>query len=169
MMEELSILQKQPDAASCFATSIAMVINEPVADVIAAVNKPYKDIIHFGRPGSMKFRGHHPQDFTEYLQNKGWAMVINYGRWPASHLYDKKCMLCGGTGKFKGRWEEGNLLVHGNNGVLQYGNHFCAWIDGMVYNPNGTVYEFHTTNLIGFHPIYRLEQRNVSDRQTGDR
>lgn len=149
-------MQEQPDNMSCFVTAIAMVIGKPVAEVIEKVGKPYKDIIHFGRPGSLKYRGHHPQDFTEYLQNEGWAMVINYARWPAQHFFLKGCLLCGGKGKFKGRWEEGNLLVKNNVGVLQYGNHFCAWDGHKIYNPNGQIYDFHTTNLIGFHPLFRI-------------
>lgn len=163
-------VQIQPDAASCFATSIAMVIDKPVYEVIESVGKDYLAILHPGRPGSLKYRGHHPQDFTEYLQNLGFAMVINYGKWPVQHLYDKGCMLCGGSGKFKGKWEEGNLLVQGNNGVLQYGNHFCAWIDNKVINPSdGSISDFYTTRLIGFHPIFKIKREaDVSDRQASD-
>lgn len=150
-------IQIQPDSASCFATAIAMVIDKPVAEVISKVNKPYMDIIHPGREGSLKFRGHHPQDFTKYLQDEGWCLTINYSRWPAQHFYEKGCLLCGGKGKFKGRWEDGDLLIFGNVGVLQYGNHFCAWDGSKVYNPtNGEVTDFYTFRLIGFHPLYRI-------------
>ena len=160
-------MQTQPDGASCLVTAIAMVIDLPVEEVIAGVDKPYKDVIHFGKIGSMKFRGHHPQDFTKFLQDRGWALVVNYARWPAQHLFEKKCLLCGGSGKFKGRWEEGDLLVEGNVGILQYGNHFCAWDGELVYNPNGTTYPFHTTRLIGFHPLYRIQRNeNLLNRPT---
>lgn len=163
------MIQIQPDKASCFATAIAMVIEVPVEEVIAKVNKPYKDIIHPGRPGSLKYRGHNPQDFTEYLQSIGWALVINYGKFPIYHPYDKKCLLCGGSGKFKGRWEEGNLLIKDNVGILQYGNHFCAWKDQKVINPtDGSISDFHTFRLIGFHPMYRIQQ-NVLNGSTSNR
>ena len=162
-------LQKQPDEASCMPTAIAMVIGVPVEELIAEIDKPYKDIIHFGRPGALKYRGFHPQDFTKYLQDKGWALVVNYGRWPAHHMYDKKCILCGGTGKFKGRWEEGNLLTQGNVGLLQYNNHFCAWDGEKVYNPNGTIEPFHTHNLIGFHPMYRIANNVLSNGPASER
>jgi hypothetical protein len=149
-------------------TAIAMVIDVPVQELIEEINKPYKDVIHFGAQGSMKFRGHHPQDFTKYLQDKGWALVINYGRWPAIHFHSSKCLLCGGSGKFKGRWEEGDLLTEGNVGLLQYQNHFCAWDGNKVYNPsNGEISDFYTTRLSGFHPMYRI-CKDVSNRQASD-
>lgn len=163
------VMQEQPDNASCLITAIAMVIDVPVVTLIEEVGKPYKDIIHFGRPGSLKYRGHHPQDFTKVLLDRGWALVINYARWPAMHFFDRKCLMCGGTGKFKGRWEDGNLLINGNKGILQYGHHFCAWDGEQVYNPNGQIYDFHTTNLIGFHLLLPVRnEQNVSDRPTSE-
>ena len=165
-------LQVQPDAASCFITAVSMVIDRPVKEVIAAVDKPYKDIVHIGAPGSMKYRGHHAQDFNEYLQSIGWCLVLNYAKWPVQHVHSipKKCLLCGGTGKFKGRWEESNLLLANNVGVLQYGNHFCAWDGEKIYNPKGEIQEFHTTKLLGFHPMYQIRRdENVPDRPTGHR
>lgn len=152
------ILQTQPDAASCLVTSIAMVIDKPVQEVIDAVDKPYKNIVHFGAPGSMKYRGHHPQDFYQYLEDLGWCLVLNYANWPVHHYHTvpKKCMLCGGTGKYKGKWEESNLPLKGNVGLLQYGNHFCAWDGFKVYNPKGEIQDFHTTWLYGFHPMHRI-------------
>ena len=149
-------LQLQADKASCFITAISMVIDKPVAEVIEAVGKEHMKILHPGREGSMKYRGHHPQDFTEYLQNNGWCISINYAKVPIFHMHIKNCMMCGGKGKFKGRTEEFNLLTEGNVGILQYANHACAWDGEMVFDPNGTTYEFHTTRLIGFHPLYRI-------------
>lgn len=158
-------LQLQPDPASCFITSVAMVIDMPVADLIQLVGKNHREILHPGRPGSLKYRGHHPQDFTEVLQNLGWCMVLNYAKIPISHFYDKGCLLCGGSGKFKGRWEETNLLTANNVGILQYQNHACAWDSEMVLDPNGSTYAFHTTRLIGFHPLHRIQpNENISHR-----
>ena len=152
-------LQLQPDKASCFITSIAMVIGMPVDDLILEVNKTenmHTKILHPGRAGSLKYRGHHPQDFTEYLQSIGWCLVINFSKLPVFHMHNKKCLMCGGSGKYKGRWEESNLLVEGNIGILQYANHACAWDGDKVFDPNGTSYEFHTSRLIGFHPMYKI-------------
>jgi len=152
-----SRLQVQPDSASCFITSIAMVMNYPVEDLIKEVGKDHTAILHPGRTHGLKYRGHHYQDLTETLLNHGWALIPNYGRYPISHMYPKGCMLCGGSGKFKGKWEEGNLLISRGEGVLQYATHSCAWIDGKVYNPCGKIQEFHTTNLTGFHLMLKVQ------------
>lgn len=149
-------LQVQPDHASCFITSIAMVMDYPVLKLIEEVGKDHTQILHPGRVGAMKYRGHHYQDLTEVLLNHGWMMAPNFGRYPIAHMYPKGCLLCGGSGKFKGKWEEGNLLISRGNGVMQYDGHSCAWIDGKLYNPAGKIQEFHTSSLIGFHLMKQI-------------
>lgn len=158
-------LQVQPDPASCMITAIAMIINEPVEELILKINgednpRKHLSIIHPGREKSMKYRGFHVQDFTDYLEDIGWCISLNYARVPLMHPYfkPKMCLMCGGSGKFKGRWEEYNLRLEGNEGILQYNNHSCAWIDDMVYNPCGKIEEFYTTGLIGFHRMYRIDK-----------
>lgn len=151
-------LQIQPDPASCFITSIAMVMNIPVAQLIEEVGVDHMSILHPGRPGSYMYRGHHIQDLTETLLNHGWVITPNWAKYPISHMYPKGCIMCGGSGKFKGKWVEGNLLISRANGVMQYQGHSCAWIDGQLYNPCGKIQEFHTTLLVGFHPLFKVNQ-----------
>jgi len=135
-----------------------MVMDYPVEKLIEEVGKDHRQILHPGRESSMKYRGHHIQDLTEALLKHGWVIVMNYARYPISHPYfNGRCLMCGGSGKFKGKWEEGNLLIKGNKGVLQYGHHSCAWDGEKVYDPAGQIYDFHTTNLIGFHPMFQIK------------
>lgn len=155
-------LQTQPDKASCFITCVAMIIGEPVEELIKKINgdvdNRHLHILHPGRQGGLKFRGHHPQDIQPYLNSIDWCMITQYFKVPFVHaFYDKKCYLCGGTGKFKGKYEDYDLEIT-DVGILQYWNHDCAWIDGKVYNPSGKIDPMTKTGLVGFHPFYKINR-----------
>lgn len=157
-------LQTQPDGASCFVTALAMVMGVPVLELIEEIGIDHREILHPGKPGALKYRGHHIQDVLEAVINHGWCIMTMYKKYSVSHLFfNKRCIACGGTGKFKGVMVDGNLLMKGNVGILQYGNHMCAWDGKLVYNPVGRVEEFHTTRLIGFHPMFRIQQHDISN------
>lgn len=161
LLAQSTRLQVQPDRASCFITSVAMVIEVPVDQLIEEVNEfqgiNHKYVLHPGRDGSMKYRGHHMQDIVEPLIKRGWAIMQLFCKVPITHMYPKGCPLCGGKGKFRGQWHEYNLPMSlCKYGVLHYEGHACAWINGKVYNPVGRIEEFHTTKLLGFHPMFRI-------------
>lgn len=147
-----------------------MLLDEPVEELLKELPDA-KQVLHLGRAGSLKYRGHHLQDFTTPLIRRGYVLQMMYAAVPIKHLYfGKGCLWCGGTGKFKSKWENYDLGPYlGHNGILQYKNHFVAWepediivyreviqeIRGTVYDPAGTTGPFRKDPL-SFQMLHKI-------------
>ena len=144
-------LQKQNERWQCAVTSFAMVLNMPVADLIAEIG-------HDGGTfpvGLEDHRGFHVQEFIDCCLNRGFAvtpievfpvlMDAQGHHWAGHHLNQRDL-----KERFLDTLFTSRGVIEGQG--LRCG-HMVAYDRGRIYDPCGHQYSYLDLNLFNFEPL----------------
>jgi len=146
-------LQKKPQHWQCGVTSAAMVLNMPVADLIAEIGhdggllpgSEWRDIV----------RGYHIQEFIDVFYKHGFAAtpveifpvsMDSAGRHWRGHTLSEK--------ELQKRFYDTILTSRGMvEGEKPLGGHMIAYDHGQIYDPNGYDYTYELFSIYNFKPL----------------
>ncbi len=144
-------LQIQPNAWSCMPTALAIILNEPVGDIINEIGHDGSEIID----GHVK--GYHIQELNKICLKRN-KTIIHFDRFPVIQHSDNILI------NFGDEREYINKLMKDNDGILlglTYNEkaHSVVWnhIENCIYDPNGTIYAKGFFNIETFLMIKNLE------------
>lgn len=126
----------QPNKWSCLPTSLAMLLDETVDDIIKEIGHDGSEIINnLNEPHNRK--GFHIQELVKICLNRNIALI---------HF---DTMVCKHNGDYHTSYDDSeyvNELMKDNSGiilgVINNRDHAVAWNskEGCIYDPNGTIY-----------------------------
>ena len=141
-------MQKQPNPASCLATAFAMALNIPVEQVFQELGHNGMAIWWPELDDSLKYRAFHNQEMVDLCYEHGWVLTpiepnpigtprIDIQARPFNTQVKAEIRIQAYLDNTRG------VLVGEGKTLLGNGSscgHAAAWIEGMVHDPNGTIY-----------------------------
>ena len=135
-------LQVQPNRWSCFATSVAMVLDIPLDKFFRLVGHDGSENIWPNKKDPHRRRGIHPQEAMLACAKLGYSMVP-LERNPFVMDYDPgACEICH-CKRIKVIQAPFDHLLPLTQGVMRFGSHAVAWDGKNIFDPNGTVRMLH--------------------------
>lgn len=133
-------IQCQPNGWSCFPTCAAMLLDEPVSDIIREIGHDGSHIVWPQFDDCRKYQGFHLQEILDLFLKRGYTLIpielkpksisdlkcdkthnVLFWKWPNNS-----------TRFWNYRFGKGILLLEVSNGW----NHVVVFEDGLIYDPD---------------------------------
>lgn len=141
-------LQLKPNPWSCAITSLAMVLQRPVEQLIEEIGHDGSEIIFPGLDEPMQRRGFHSQELIHLAWQHGFSVT-------AFELFPAIVPTSGGSvsvpvyfGQARGNWERLIDMIHTTQGVLAGRcspngvRHAVCYDHGEIFDPDGCQYQY---------------------------
>jgi hypothetical protein len=131
-------IQKQKNSWSCLPTSLGMILDENVDNIIIEIGHNGSEIIRPGEPEPYNRRGFHIQELVKICLHRDYAL-IQFDIDPCFE-YDGRITILENDKEYIDqlmKMYDGILL-----GYMDSRNHAVAWshLDNCIYDSNGTIY-----------------------------